>query len=106
MGMGAFFGNGSCPAQIWIDLRIEFGKWLHDLLRVILIHDFDGLFFARCISITELRFWRRKYQCRSGTWAKCRKSNDGEHEGEKFSHKARVLSGKSAGLATVFFLRT
>src|SRR6266550_9062537 len=99
----AFLGDSGGPAQFRINLRICLGKRLDDLLRIILVHNVDRLFFAGSVGVIKLWSRRRESQRHGGTRANCRGSQDNKCEGEKFWHKARVLSSISAILATDFF---
>src|SRR5205814_3930880 len=105
MGVGTFLSNSGRPAQFWIDLRIRHNR-LHNFLWIIFVHDIDRLLFAGSIFISKLWLWRRESErrCREGT--KRRASQNGKGKREKFSHKERVLSGRSARPATVFFQKT
>lgn len=84
----SLFGNRSCPAQFWINLRIHFGERMDDLLRIIFVYYFDGLLFAGSIRVIEFRSRRRKVQRKSRAGTECRASKKYKREGEKFSHEA------------------
>src|SRR6266403_713306 len=101
--MGAFLSYGRRPTQFWVDLRTGLRKGCNDFLRVIFVHDLGGLLFSRNIGVNKLGIRRREDERHCRTRTKRRASQDGKGNGEKFSHKARVLSGISAQRATDFF---
>src|SRR5437867_12731302 len=106
MRVGAFLSYGRRSTQFRVDLRIGLRKRLHDFLRVIFVHDFGGLPFSRSIGISELGVRRREYERQRRAGTKRRAPQNDKGNGEKFWHKARVLSSISARPATDFFRKS
>src|SRR6266576_4594840 len=103
MGVGAFLSDCRRSTQLRIDLRIRLRERLHDFLWVILVHDFGGLLFSRSIGVRELWGRRREDERQRRARTKGRAPQNDNGNGEKFWHKARVLSSISAMPATIFF---
>ena len=101
----ALLGDGGGPAQFRIDLRICLGNRLDDLLRIILVHNVDRLFFAGGIGVIEFGGRRRESQRHCGMRANCRGSQDDKREGEKFWHEAASIGYIGHGRNRFFYAK-
>src|SRR4029453_13517137 len=101
--VGAFLGNRGSATQFWVNRGIDFGKRLHNFLRLIFVHDFNRLLFTGSILVGKLRFWRGHYQRRGRTGKKRNATEADNEKGGDFSHKERVLSVMFAASASDFF---
>jgi hypothetical protein len=103
--VGAFLGNSRCPAEFWIDLGIT-AEGLHNFLWIILVDNVSRLLLAGSIGVNELvlRCCEAERCGRAGT--KHRAAQNSESKGDKFWHKERDLSNRSATPATDFFQKT
>src|SRR6266699_1750049 len=101
--VGAFLSNRRGMTQLWIDLGIDLGERMHNLLRLIFVHDINRLLFTGSILVSEFGFLRRHNQRLSGAWVKCHATEAENEKGGDFSHKERVISVILTSSASGFF---